>query len=200
MTIEESKLEILRGVEQGKLSIDEGAHLLEILDGKSTEQGLEPVSGAVLPPHEKLDVSGGWRMLWGIVLWIGLVFLGLTGWWLYSSYARSGMGVGFWFALFFLMISCFIMYIGYELMASKHWLVVRVREEDKKKIDIWVPLPLRLANWVFDSFGSYMPEEVPTESIRQMLDEMENDREIDEPYIIDVDGKEGVTANIRVEC
>lgn len=199
MTTEESKLEILRSVEQGKLSVEEGAHLLEILDGEPAAQNTPQPAAAPLPT-ERMDVPAGWRMLWGSLLWLGVIFLGLTGLWLYTSYARSGMGVGFWFALFFILVSCLIVFLGYELLASKRWMIVRVSESGEKKINVWVPLPLHIAKWVFETFGDQMPEEVKSHNILQILDEMENNGGTDQPYIIDVDEKDHVHADIRMEC
>lgn len=199
MTTEDNKLEILRGVEQGKLSIEEGAHLLEILDGQAgTQDTTQPAASPL--PAERMEVPTGWRMLWGSMLFLGVIFLGPTGFWLSTSYARSGMGVGFWFALFFILVSCLIVFLGYELLASKRWMIVRVSESGEKKIDVWVPLPLHIAKWVFETFGDQMPEEVKSRNILQILDEMENNGDDNQPYIIDVDEKDHVHANIKVEC
>jgi hypothetical protein len=205
MTFDENKLEILRRVEQGTLSIEEGAHLLEIL-----EAGNEPVEPAVLEavaapftpatePREKMTVPAGWRALWGIFLWLGITFMGLTGFWLFSSYGRSGLGVGFWFALFFLLISCVIVYLGLQLLASQ-WMVVKLSDQEgagQKNINIWVPLPLQLASWFFRNFGKYLPESVKSRNIEEILHEMETSRADDEPYVVEIDGQKGTSANIN---
>jgi len=205
MTFDENKLEILRRVEQGTLSIEEGAHLLEIL-----EAGNEPVEPAALEgvaasftpatePHEKMAVPAGWRAIWGIFLWLGIIFMGLTGFWLFSSYGRSGLGVGFWFALFFLLISCAIVYLGLQLLASQ-WMVVKISDQEgagAKNINIWVPLPLQLASWFFRTFGKYLPESVKSRNIEEILSEMETSRADDEPYVVEIDGQKGTSANIN---
>jgi len=144
MTLEESKLEILRGVEQGTLSIEEGAHLLEILESGAAQKQPLPVQSngqetaapraagttnetisAKATSAEPQSVPAGWRAAWGIFLWLGVAFMALSGFWLYSSYARSGLGVGFWFALFFMLVSCLIVYLGWQIIDSR-WVAVRI--------------------------------------------------------------------------
>ena len=202
MTTDESKLEVLRKVEEGKLSIEEGAHLLEILDGASAEDNVKP-EVIKIQPNEKISVSGGWRALWGIILWIGTIFVCLTGFWLYSSYGRSGLGVGFWFALFFLLISFMIVYLGYELMASKHWLLIRVHDEEnevERTFNVWVPLPIQLVRWFIDTFGSYFHEDEKLSHLSEILSEIEKDPSEDEPYIIELDGEnQNIHLNVNIQ-
>ncbi|MHC1739746.1 MAG: hypothetical protein AB9897_01400 [Anaerolineaceae bacterium] len=215
MTIDESKVEILRRVEQGTLSIEEGAHLLEILENGSSNSQAQtgsPISESdsenhpadfadKQPQNEFRSVPAGWRALWGVFLWLGIVFLGLTGFWLFSSYERSGLGVGFWFALFFLLVSCAIIYFGWQLTASR-WLEIRItdREADGlKKFSVWVPLPLQIARWFFRTFGGYLPAKVQSRDIEKILSEMENSMDADAPFVIEVDGEKGANVNVNVE-
>jgi hypothetical protein len=205
MTIDESKLEILRKVEQGALSIEEGAHLLEILEGGSTTQYEDAAPARVVSPaasqktiSEPLEVPAGWRSLWGIFLWLGIIFMALSGYWLLGSYNRSGMGVGFWFALFFLLVSCAILFFGMQLLSSR-WMMVHIRSTEaggEKRYTIWVPLPLQLARWVFHNFGCYMPDSVKSRRIENILEEMERS---EEPYQIEIDGDKDSQANINIE-
>jgi hypothetical protein len=205
MTIDDSKLEILRKVEQGALSIEEGAHLLEILEGGSSAQYEDAAPASAVSPvasqrttREPLEVPAGWRSLWGIFLWLGIIFMGLSGYWLLGSYNRSGLGVGFWFALFFLLISCAILFFGLQLLSSR-WMMVHIRSTEaggEKKFTVWVPLPLQLARWVFHNFGSYMPESVKSRHIESILQEMEQSNE---PYQVEIDGEKGSQANINIE-
>lgn len=217
MTPDESKIEILRRVEQNTLSIEEGAHLLEILERGSTqpEQAATTVVSAVAGGTDpeavnvvaypgtgaSLEVPAGWRAVWGIFIWLGIVFMGLTGFWLYSSYARAGLGVGFWFALFFLMISCAIVYFGWQLLISR-WVVFRIRsrgDDGDKNFSVWAPLPLHLARWIFHTFGGYMPESVQSRHIEEILQELEQNLQPNEPFVIDIDGEKGSKASVNIE-
>lgn len=216
MTLDESKLDILRRVEEGKLTIEEGAHLLEILErGAEARQASAVIAApeayvpagavnAVFTPRkstEKLEVPAGWRALWGIVLWLGVAFLSLSGYWLYSSYARSGMGVGFWFALFFLLLSMAIIFLGWQITASR-WALIRLRghdEEKEKEFDLWAPLPFNIARWFFRTFGASLSDSVKFQNMEEIFDEMEKSMEPGEPFVIDLEGEKGSQANINIE-
>ena len=210
MTSDENKLEILRKVEQGVLSIEEGAHLLEILDGSRPEPQTAAAVPAIIedgetvtPPaaREPLEVPAGWRTVWSAFLWLGIIFMGLTGYWLFTSYTRSGMGWGFWLALIFLGLSCGIVYAGWQLLISR-WMVVRIREsenEGEKAWSFWAPLPLQWASWVFRTFGQYMPDHVQQKHIETILQEMEQTLGKDEPFQVEIDGEHGSRAHINVE-
>lgn len=202
MTLEDNKLEILRRVEQGTLSLEEGAHLLEILDGGVGQP--DPVPSAQVkeaPSETPREVPAGWRAVWSIFLWLGIIFMGLSGYWLFGSYERSGMGVGFWFALSFLIISCATVWAGWELLASR-WIVVRVHSREKdgnKNFSIWAPLPLQLASWVFNTFGRYMPYRVQEKHFETVIQEMTQSLGPNEPFVVDVDGEQDGKAHINVE-
>jgi len=207
MTADESKLEILRQVEQGALSIEEGAHLLEILEGNPTKPEVAPAPGeefaAIEPstapvPHE---IPAAWKAAWSAILWLGVLFMGLTGYWLTSSYERSGMGVGFWFALVFLAFSCGIVWAGWKLLDSR-WMVVHIRENTSygaKNYSFWAPLPLQLVTWMFRTFGQYMPADIQARHFETIIQDLEQTMGQNEPFQVEVDGEEGSKAHINVQ-
>lgn len=195
MTRDENKLQILKKVENGTLSLEEGADLLSILDRE--EAGQVPAASV----HEEGDsvesteplpekVPAGWKALWGIILWLGVICMAASGFWLYSSYDRSQMGVGFWFALFFLFLSIAIIIFGWRLIAE-HWMVVRIRsiEDGKpKKFLIWAPLPIHMALWVFKTFGNKMPADIQGRKIDEILSELNDSLAEGEVLQVDLDG------------
>ncbi len=195
MTRDENKLQILKKVENGTLSIDEGADLLSILDREesASETPAQPQTIDLEPePMEALPekVPAGWKALWGIFMWLGVIFMAASGFWLYSSYARSQMGVGFWFALFFLFLSTAIVVFGWRLVAE-HWMVVRIRSKDEGKAKTflaWVPLPIHMALWVFKTFGSKMPPEIQGKRIDEILTELDGSLNEGDILQVDLDG------------
>ena len=89
MTREESKLEILKKVENGVLSVEEGSALLGILD-KAERPSVEPEivkerDEEFTEPVETPKVSGCWKAAWSMILFRRcgadgiLSFLGLPG-------------------------------------------------------------------------------------------------------------------------
>ena len=101
MTSDESKLEILRKVEDGTLSVEEGSDLIGILEAAKAASS-EPEF--IQPPNEPDEpktqpeapkVSGCWKAAWSMILLGGAVsdrvlsLLGLPG----LSKCRAGLGV-----------------------------------------------------------------------------------------------------------
>ena len=173
MSNDENKLEILKKVENGTLSIEEGADLLTILDRaqekQSAAENTVSVSSSNANPLPKTPfyVPAFWKAIWGVFLWLGIAGMALSGLWLFSSYNKTGMGWGFWFALFFLLLSVVIVFLGWRLLDG-HWMLLKVHSLDEnKKVFIYVPLPLQFAIWVFHTFGSYMPARVQNRLYRK---------------------------------
>jgi hypothetical protein len=197
MTIDENKLQILKKVEDGTLSVEEGADLLSILDYGTTMKPDTAVHAAVEIPDEKKimttsQVPAGWKALWSLFIWIGVAAMGGTGYWLYSSYARSGLGWGFWFALIFLSLSIAIVFFGWRLIAGR-WLVASIRANEKdnstRLYKFWAPLPIHMGIWVFQTFGQYMPEKVIEKHYDQVLADLDKSLKGDEIFQIDINGE-----------
>jgi len=195
MTIDESKLEILKKVEKGVLSVEEGADLLAILDGKNANiPDQEVVTSVNLDKESSNDsytteVPTGWKSLWSIPLWLGIIFMGLSGFWLYSSYGRSGLGVGFWFAFFFLFVSTAIVFFGWRLIAGR-WMALNIsskNETKSEKFKIWIPFPIHFASWVFRNFGHLMPEDVKNKNYDQIINDLDSSLPDGQPFRVDID-------------
>ncbi|MRR29540.1 hypothetical protein EG834_04235 [bacterium] len=167
------KIEILKRVASGELSVDDGNRLLAELDAA------QPVQAEVLMPEDRpaVEVPGAMadsmpevseeelkRMkAWHRWNWIPLtLFLILTGFaalWIYQGYRSGGFGWGFWLSWIPFMIGV----LGVYAFWNMKWVHVRVREmkgDRVQKISISVPLPLGLLPWVFTTFGRYMPAQV----------------------------------------
>lgn len=192
MTTDENKLQILKKVENGTLSIEEGADLLAILERNETETKPERVAAEVIEPANPLPdkVPAGWMVGWSFFIWLGVIFMGASGYWLISSYTRSSLGVGFWFALVFLVLSTAIVFFGWRLVAGR-WMVLRVsskKEDVAKRYFFWVPFPIHLGIWVFKNFAKYMPEEVKEKNYDQVLADLDSSLGKGEIFQIEIDG------------
>ena len=198
MTSDESKLEILRKVEDGTLTPEEGSDLIGILDA-SKETGNEPEiiqpsiePDAPAPSQESPRVSGCWKAAWSMILLGGAVLTAFSAYWIYQGYQKAGLGWGFWLSWIPFIIGVVIMVFGWILMESP-WLHVRVktREEGRlQKIVISIPLPLKLVSWVFRNFSHYMPPEVREKGVDDMLIEIDQALKRGEPFQVEVDDKE----------
>ena len=197
MTSDESRLEILKRVGDGILSIDEGSELIGILAGVGTKhaasEGIDPPPATDQSTESvSPQVSNWWKAVWSLILVGGAVLTGFSSYWVYQGYQKAGFGWGFWLSWIPFIIGVLIMLLGSTLMDSP-WLHLRVnaRNSNKpRKISITMPLPLKLASWVFRVFGHYMPAEVKDMRIDEMLNEVENTLKRGEPFQVEVEDKE----------
>ena len=195
MTKDESKLEILKKVEDGTLSVEEGSDLLGILDGAGKSAAEPEIVRERYDQDEKPvetpRVSGCWKAAWSMILLGGAVLTAFSAFWVYQGYQNKGFGWGFWLSWIPLVLGVLIMIGGWILLESP-WLHVRIHSKEEGKdvnIVLSMPIPFGLARWVFKTFGSSMPEEVRNKGIPEMLDEIEKTLKQGEPFHITVDDK-----------
>jgi hypothetical protein len=193
MTKDENKLEILKKVEDGTLTVEEGSDLLGILDhGGSKPAQPEIVRERVEQEPETVEapkVSGCWKAAWSMILLGGAVLTGFSAFWVYQGFQNKGFSWGFWLSWIPLVLGVLIMIGGWILLESP-WLHVRIHsQEDAKNVNIVLsmPIPFGLARWVFRTFGSSMPEEVRNKGIPEMLEEMETTLKKGEPFHVKID-------------
>lgn len=208
MTTDENKLDILRKVENGTLSIEEGAELIGMLDNANSSAE-PPVSAPTqlsrtissMEPIEKHEVSGCWKAAWSMVLVGGAILAGFSAYWIYQGYVNQGFGWGFWLSWIPMMIGIGFMLLGWALMESP-WMHVKINstEEGKKSNFIFsMPVPFNIARWVMTTFGQYMPDEVKSHDILNVLDQAEASIKNGEPFQVQVDDeKDGTKVDIFI--
>ncbi|MBP9040298.1 MAG: hypothetical protein KBF64_00845 [Anaerolineaceae bacterium] len=196
MTPDESKLEILKKVEDGTLSIEEGADLLGILDqaettGPSDEfiDETPPVDDA--PLHEKAVISGCWKAAWSMILVGGAVLTAFSAFWIYQGYQKAGFGWGFFLSWIPFIIGVLFTIFGWILMESP-WMQIKVREQSEKSrtnINIAIPVPIKLVSWLVRNFGQYMPEKIREKGVDEMMGEIEQAFSRGESLVVDVNDR-----------
>ena len=197
MTSDESRFEILKRVQNGTLSAEEGSDLIGILDrGREAATGQEVID-PVLPldntaTQESPRVSGWWKALWSLILIGGAVLTGFSALWAYRGYERAGLGWGFWLSWIPFIIGLLWMIFGWMLLDSP-WMHLKIRASDEgkhQKINIAIPLPIRLLSWGIKTFGHHMPADLKEKGVDEMLVEVENALKRGEPFQIAVDDRE----------
>ena len=197
MTKDESKLEILQRVADGTLSVEEGSDLIGILEGAAAVEPMT-VDYESPPPADPYQgeppprVSGCWKAAWSMILVGGAVLTAFSAYWVYQGYQKSGLGWSFWLSWIPFIIGFFIMLLGWILMESP-WLHVRVNSKGEGKstrINLTMPLPLKVASWAFRNFGHYMPPEIREKGVGEMIDEVERALKNGQPFQVEVDDEE----------
>lgn len=167
-------LEILKKVESGELSVEEGAQRLQELEGldsaaangmvpvldtaaaRSTAQDLAARPEGIEAQNEDLPPDlGWWKKGWLIPFWAGtgvLVLGALQMGWAYSSQKY------FWFYCAWLpMLGGLLVLLLSWWSQQARWVHVRILDADGSRVSISLPLPLGLAGWVFRVFGRFIP-------------------------------------------
>lgn len=200
MTTDETKLEILRKVEEGTLSVEEGSDLIGMLDREEVEpQSSQPASEG--EPVEKHEASGCWKAAWSMILVGGAILAGFSAYWLYQGYRNHGLGWGFWLSWIPMFIGVVLMIFGWALMESP-WMHVKIRSKghaDASIIVFSMPVPFNVFRWVMQNFGHFMPEKIQEQEVLEMIDQAEASIKRGEPFNIQVDDeKEGSKIDISI--
>jgi hypothetical protein len=199
----EERLQILKMVEEGKLSTEQAIQLLDALNGQELPEELEYVEEPEMvedPPTPAADLpsAGNWWLYptaaGAVVMAIGapLVALGLTG--------KAAL---FW-AIFCGWIPFFI---GLAILTlgvwsrTARWIHIRIDNRDgARSFALGFPLPLTLSAWVVRMMRPFVPqlrETAVDEAILALRDGMREGE--DQPVYIDVqDDEDGEQVRIQI--
>jgi hypothetical protein len=176
----EAYLEILRMIENGTISAEEGAMLLDALNSGSRPE--------VQPAHESLEGRGttvdekehrpsgppAWaQQLWMYPLAGGAVLAGLAGM-ATALLVQGGSRLGWLVCTLPLMLSgALVMALAWWSRTSR-WLHVRVRDKETR-FRFSLPLPLRPAAWLARLARPWVPQmrDVPLDELILTLADME---------------------------
>ena len=203
---EQSK--VLKMIEDGKISAEEGLRLMQVLGEEKAKPAKEPTplkSSKTPPPDPVADAdpaiaetASKARGLWMIPLWIGVGITILGGWVMYLNIHPTAISAWFYclgFPIFLLGVA--ITALGWSSRTAR-WLFVRIEQppgEFPRRIVIGFPLPLRLTSWFLRTFGHHIPElrNVP---ISEMIDAVEVS---EEPLIVNVnEGEDGEKVQVFI--
>ena len=160
----EEKRQILKMVEDGKISANEAMTLIKALEQNPAEAEMEVLEAAPASSSERNDapefeeVKQRARRFAMIPLWIGVgitvLFAGLMYWAMQSS------GFGFWFycLTFPFLLGVLLIAISAGGLSSR-WLFVDVHQKPGEKpgrITLGFPMPLGLVAWFMKNFGQYI--------------------------------------------
>jgi len=179
----EERMRILEMIEQGTITAEEGAALINALDeqdfAEEESENLmpelpepeEPVFAASSEPEpgpesfEPMPDLDKWRHFWYIPLAVGVVITGFSGLLVYSGNQASWHW--FWMVCVWmpLLFGIFLIITSW-LSRTARWLHVRVNtgeDEWPRRIAISFPLPIGITAFGMKLFGRYIPgmENVP---------------------------------------
>ena len=170
MSSDEQK-QILKMVEEGKITADEAMKLIRALEVASAEDEVDVVeteagSGFEFEAVEDLGASGmpefeevkaRARRYAMVPLGIGVAFTVLASYWLFVLVQNSNYG--FWFACAWVPLLLGVLLVALSAGGmNARWLYVNVEQEPgewPQHITLGFPVPLGLLGWLLRTFGHY---------------------------------------------
>lgn len=205
MSSDEQK-QILKMVEEGKISADEAMTLIKALEETRAEDeievietGAEPGQGRSAGPEFE-EVKARARRFAMVPVWIGVAFTVLGSYWMYALVQNANYGFWFFCAWFPLLLGILLIALSTGGMNSR-WLYVNVDQEEgewPQHITLGFPIPLGIIGWFLRNFGHYIPGMDRT-NVDEILMALSMANHLDEPLIVNVDeGENGERVQVYI--
>jgi len=205
MSSDEQK-QILKMVEDGKISAEEAMTLIKALDETPVEDEVEVFEAEAGPGQERSEspdfeeVKSRAKKFAMIPLWIGVGFTVLGAYWMYVLVQNANYGFWFFCAWFPLLLGLLVVALSAGGMNSR-WLYVNVDQrsgEWPQHFTMGFPLPLGMINWILRNFGHYI-RGMDNSNVDEIINVLSLTKHLDEPLIVNVDeGDEGERVQVYI--
>ncbi|MFL7869932.1 MAG: hypothetical protein AB8I58_13970 [Anaerolineales bacterium] len=205
MSSDEQK-QILKMLEEGKISADEAMTLIKALEETPAEGEIEVIETEAGPDQgrsvgpEFEEVKTRARRFAMIPMWIGVLFTVLGAYWMYALVQKANYGFWFFFAWLPLLLGILLVAISAGGMNSR-WLYVNVDQEPgewPQHITLGFPIPLGIIGWFLRNFGHYIRGMDKT-NVDEILMALSMANHLDEPLIVNVDeGDDGERVQVYI--
>ncbi len=209
----EERQQILKMVEEGKISAEQAMQLIKVLDESSVEMEVieapRPADSSEAGTDSKdenrraaefEDISRKAWALWQIPLWVGVFITVSSSYWLFTLVQRANYGFWFYFAWFPFLLGILLIAL-FAGGRNSHWVYVHVEQSEHewpRTITIGLPLPLGLASWVLRNFGHTI-DDMDRTKIDQILELLSKGISSKEPVIVNVDeGENGERVQVYI--
>ncbi|HCC79294.1 MAG: hypothetical protein A2X25_08735 [Chloroflexi bacterium GWB2_49_20] len=198
---------ILKMVEDGKITPEEGLRLMQVLDDDPLDDEKCSVASAIAEVEARPaseadpDISKTVekaRSLRMIPLWIGVIITTFGGWVMYKNVHPSDISIWFYclgFPIF--ILGMLIILLGWGSKTAR-WLFVSVKQKPgdfPKRILIGFPLPLHLTSWFLRNFGHKI-EGLGNVPVDQIIDAVQH---TSDPLVVNVDeGDDGEKVQVYI--
>ena len=197
---EEEKKEILKMVEEGKITAEEAIELLRAIE---EAEAFSTESSENYERDEDLNlnaIADKVRGFWRIPLWIGIGITTLGGLWMLG--AMQSAGFGFWFYCAWIPFLLGVLIISLAAGSQRsHWLFIKVKQapgEKPQNITFGFPLPLRFSGWVLRNFGQHIPGMENVIGVDEILETLADTPIGDSALIVDVHDDDGEEVQVFI--
>lgn len=153
---------ILQMIQDGIICAEEAEKLLNALDGEAEPDDHPEAAAVAEQPHSgdletaRTGPPGWWQRVWVYVLAGGVLLLALAG--VFTVRIAQGHSRPGWLACTLPLMIFGALVAGLTWWSrTARWLHVKVHDEDQR-INISLPLPLRLAAWLLRLIGPWVPQ------------------------------------------
>ena len=212
---DQERNQVLRMIEEGKITPEEGLKLIQTLEQSQPDEGISPAvppaeaQAAAEPSGLESDpriarVKSTARRLWQVPLWIGIAVVVASALGMYSI--LQGPGMNFWFYCLSMPLLLGVLLLAAAVGSRKaRWIFVDVHQkpgEKPSRIFLGFPLPLKFTGWFLRTFRHKIPEldrDLKADKVDQIWDVFESGFTGDEPLIVNVDeGENGEKVQVYI--
>lgn len=198
--------QILKMVEDGKISAEEAMTLIKALEENPAEVEVEVIEteagegGGRSAGLEFEEVKARAQKFAMLPLWIGVAFTILGAYWMYALVSNANYGIWFFFAWIPLLLGLLLVALSAGGMNAR-WLYLNVDQQPgewPQHITFGLPLPLGIITWILRNFGHYMSgrDRASVDGMLKALSMMDG---LDEPLILNVDeGEHGEQVQVYI--
>lgn len=205
--MEQDRLDILRKVENGEISLEKASEILAVLDqnevgivSSDNDIGTFNQNELITKQPEKIEKPAWSLLFWIIPLLLGVILTIFSSTWLYQNYQSSGLGFKFWLTWIPFLIGVFMIYLGWILQKSR-WIHVNIKQpkgHSPQRIFIALPLPTQLLGFFLKIFKGKMPSGVSNLNIEELIQNIDQQIKKDEPLFVDVNDEDGTKVEIYI--
>jgi hypothetical protein len=194
--------QILSMLEEGAITADEAARLLEAVSAQQSPERQGPAAdGGPSGPHAAIEpdevIPGTfapdarrWKRMKLVPLGLSLLLLIATAWGLWAAYRAADAQITFgWVVVLLLFLFALAATTLSAWLISAPWLHVRVHRREGRTIAISLPIPLGLAGWGVRLARRYVDEGTSQylDASAEFIRAMRHDRTRSQPLMVNVD-------------
>ncbi len=205
--MELNRLDVLKKVELGEISLEEAEVLLSELEDRqfSIQEKREVITNSPLIDHQPKQSEKRDKPAWSIAFWITPLILGVlltvfSATWLYQNYLLSGLGYKFWLTWIPFLIGVFMIYIGWGLQRAR-WIHINIKQpkgQSPQRLFLAFPLPFQFVGFILRIFKGKLPKTSSGINIEEIIGTLDQYLEKDEPLFLNVNDEDGTKVEIYI--
>lgn len=202
-----NRLDILKKVEMGEISLEEAAGRLAELETEqiAIAEQTEVIINDPIVIEQNSQTGKKDKPAWSIVFWMiplifGVLLTVFSSTWLYQNYVSSGLGFQFWLTWIPFLIGVFLIYIGWALQSAR-WIHVNIKQpegESPRRIFIAFPIPFQWMGFFLKLFKRKFPSNNSGFDIEEIIRTLDQQLKKEEPLYVHVDDEDGSKVEIYI--